>query len=113
MVSDRVTEMEERTSTLEREDVSRQENAYRSCQNKGGTKRLQFVPLWTVPQTNSMEILRFLGKDGDGKPITLFQGIMLQLQQLSFHARNQEVIKYPLTQGSSDENSWIFFPGHK
>lgn len=52
-----------------------------------------------------MEILRFLGKDGDGKPITLFQGIMLQLQQLSFHARNQEVIKYPLTQGSSDENS--------
>lgn len=45
MVSDRVTEMEERTSTLEREDVSRQENAYRSCQNKGGTKRLQFVPL--------------------------------------------------------------------
>lgn len=43
-LSDRVTEMEERTSTLEQKAVG-QKNTQRKCQDKGGINCLQFVPL--------------------------------------------------------------------
>lgn len=43
-LSDRVTEMQERTSTLEQKAV-KQKNTYRKCQDKGGTNYLQFVLL--------------------------------------------------------------------
>jgi len=89
--------MKEGQSAFERKAVSGQKNTYRKCQDKGGTKCLQFVLLWVVFQDKQYKNCVLPGGDRKWHPTTLFQESMLLLLELSFQARNWEISKYPLT----------------